>query len=258
MFALSACIEMLFETESPDFVSRLALAKDAGFSTIEFWTWDNKPLDELAKELQRLDLAVHLFLVRASGPLTDSRYHAEFLAQLESASVLARSWDVPYLALFCGDELPDVSREVQEASVLAALEASVAIADRYERSLVIEPLNTLVDHPGYFLTTTPQAIRIIEDIGSPTLGLAYDAYHSITMGERPAEVLAGHFDVVSHVQIADVPGRGEPGSGTVDWTGFLRWLADQGYGGPVGLEYRPSVPTVKSLAYIRDCAEMVG
>jgi hydroxypyruvate isomerase len=258
MIELSACIEMLFEAESPDFVSRLALAKDAGFTTIEFWTWDDKPVEELGKELQRLDLAAHLFLVRASGPLTDRRYHAEFLAQLESAAALARSWEVPYLALFCGNELPDISREAQEANVRAALEASVEIADRFERSLVIEPLNTRVDHPGYFLTTTPQAIRIIEDVGSPTLGLAYDAYHSITMGERPADVLAGHFDLVSHVQIADVPGRGEPGSGTVDWTAFLRWLSSQGYARPVGLEYRPSVPTVESLAYIRDCVGAVG
>ena len=258
MIELSACIEMLFEPESPDFVQRLALAQDAGFTTIEFWTWEDKPVDELGKELQRLDLAAHLFLVRASGPLTDRRYHAEFLAQLERAAALASSWEVPYLALFCGDDLPDVSREVQEANVRSALEASVAIADRYERSLLIEPLNSLVDHPGYFLTTTPQAIRMIEQVGSPTLGLAYDAYHSITMGERPADVLAGHFDLVSHVQIADVPGRGEPGSGTVDWTAFLGWLAGQGYTGPVGLEYRPSVPTVESLTYIRDCVEALG
>lgn len=258
MFELSACIEMLFEAESPDFVSRLGLARDAGFRTIEFWTWDDKPVEELGKELQRLHLATHLFLVRASGPLTDRRYHSEFLAQLDSAAALAQSWDVPHLALFCGDELPDISREIQEANVRAALEASVPIAERYERSLVIEPLNTLVDHPGYFLSTTPQALRMIEDIGSPTLGLAYDAYHSITMGERPAEVLTGHFDMVRHVQIADVPGRAEPGSGTVDWTEFLRWLSAQGYAGPVGLEYRPSVATLESLNYIRDRVEEVS
>jgi hydroxypyruvate isomerase len=256
MFELSACIELLFAPESPEFLPRLSLAREAGFSVVEFWSFLDKDLERIGEELRRLELALHLFLVRPSGPLADAAAHGDFLDQLQEAARLAQAWGAPYLALYCGDVLDGMSMHEQEGNVLAALRAAVPIARRHDRVLLIEPLNTTVDHPGYFIGTTPRAIGLIEAVGSDRLRLAYDAYHSITMGERPEEVLGGNGAVVGHVQIADVPGRGEPGSGTVDWTAFLGWLAAEGYRGPVGLEYRPRLPTVESLAYIKRCVEV--
>ena len=114
--------------------------------------------------------------------------------------------------------------------------------------LMVEPLNTRVDHPGYFLPSTTEGLDIIDEVGRPEIRLIYDIYHSAVMDEEISEVLAGRLDRVTHVHLADAPGRHEPGAGTMDWQRRLQWLSDNGYRGMVGLEYKPTIATEKSLA----------
>jgi hydroxypyruvate isomerase len=104
---------------------------------------------------------------------------------------------------------------------------------------------------------TIDAVTVIETVASPRVRLLYDMYHSITEGEDPAAILARHGAHVAHVQVADAPGRGEPGSGTVDWPAMLRLLQAAGYRGPIGVECTPTrASTPDALAFIRDlCAQ---
>ena len=119
-------------------------------------------------------------------------------------------------------------------------------------TLLLEPLNTKVDHPGYYLTSTPEGLDIVEEVGNPNVRLLYDLYHSAVMGEAPEEVLDGRVHLVGHVHLADAPGRGEPGSGEMMWREHLEWLDEHSYNGYVGLEFRPSRDTLASLDHLRD------
>ena len=108
-----------------------------------------------------------------------------------------------------------------------------------------------MDHPGYLLDATSDALRVIRDVDHPAVRLLYDLYHSIVMGEDPEQVLAGSGDLIGHVHVADAPGRHEPGSGQVDWRRHMAALRTSGYSGPVGLEYTPTRDTESSLELIR-------
>jgi hydroxypyruvate isomerase len=109
----------------------------------------------------------------------------------------------------------------------------------------------LVDHPDYFLDSTAEALDLVREVNEPSVRVLYDMYHSIVMGEEPAEILDGWGDLVGHVHIADVPGRNEPGIGKIDWRRQLAALRTAGYFGPIGLEYLPSRDTISSLEFIR-------
>jgi hydroxypyruvate isomerase len=116
---------------------------------------------------------------------------------------------------------------------------------------MLEPLNTRVDHAGSFLDSTSEGFGIVDEVGAANVKLLFDLYHAVVMGERFEAVLASRLTDVGHIHIADVPGRHEPGTGTIDWAHVFGWLADQGYTGRVGLEYLPLASTVDSLAAIR-------
>jgi hydroxypyruvate isomerase len=120
--------------------------------------------------------------------------------------------------------------------------------------LILEPVNTRVDHPGALLDRTADAVTVARGVGDESFGILYDLYHSITEGEDPATELANAAGVVDYVQVADAPGRGEPGSGAIDWPHQLAGLRAADYAGPIGLEYFPTVASAQSVAFIRSVA----
>jgi len=115
--------------------------------------------------------------------------------------------------------------------------------------IAIEPLNDRVDHPGYYLTSTVEGLDIVDEVDRPEVRLLYDIYHSAMMGEHTEDVLDGRVDRIAHVHLADTQGRGQPGSGTMDWAARIDWLESHGYGGFIGLEYRPTIGTLNSLSF---------
>jgi len=144
-----------------------------------------------------------------------------------------------------------VERSRQRDAITEALLRAAPIASKAGVRLLLEPLNTRVDHPGYFLDSTAEALEVINDVDDPAVRLLYDLYHSIVMGEDPQQVLAGSGHLVGHVHVADVPGRHEPGTGTIDWPLQLAALRSAEYSGAIGLEYKPSRDTESSLELIR-------
>ena len=102
-----------------------------------------------------------------------------------------------------------------------------------------------------YLVNTTLGLDLVDAVGSPALRLLYDVYHSTVMGEDMEQVLAGRIHLVHHVQVADFPGRNEPGTGTLDWPEKIATLRRLGYDGGIGLEYRPTMPIAESLAKTR-------
>lgn len=122
-------------------------------------------------------------------------------------------------------------------------------------TLVLEPVNVRVDHPGSLLDRTSEAVYVARGVDSPFFGILYDLYHSTVEGEDVATELANAGDLLRYVQLADAPGRGEPGTGTIDWPESLALLRSAGYDGPIGLEYSPQSPSADSARFIQRLAQ---
>ncbi|MDF2799403.1 MAG: hydroxypyruvate isomerase [Devosia sp.] len=243
----SACLEMLFVPETADFTARIALARSAGFDLVEFWRWTNKDLDAVEAALRKHGVALSGIVAEPMIPLTDPTRHAEFLLGLEDSIAVAQRLGAPLLIAQAGNEIDGLTRAEQHDAIVTVLRRAAPLLERANIILALEPLNTLVDHAGYFLHSTAEGLDIVDAVGSRQVRLLYDIYHSAVMGENIARVLAGRLDRIAHVHLADAPGRNEPGSGDMDWQGKLDWLTRAGYRGPVGLEFRPTVPTVAAL-----------
>jgi hydroxypyruvate isomerase len=244
----SACIEWLFADETTVFADRIRAAKDAGLDGVEFWRWTNKDLVAVETALRETCLPLVGIVAEPMIPLTDPERHGEFLAGLGESIVTARRLGAPVLIAQTGNLL-ETPRADQRRALIDCLARA---ADQLAGSgvvLAIEPLNTRVDHVGYFLSSTVEGLDVVDEVGRPEIRIVYDIYHAAMMDEAIAPVLGGRLDRVAHVHLADRPGRGEPGSGSLDWQARLGWLAEAGYDGFVGLEYRPTRATRATLAF---------
>jgi hydroxypyruvate isomerase len=246
-FELVVGTELLFrEFGDPMSAGQLAAIRDAGFGLVEFWTWRDKDLDGIRRGLGNTGLrAVSMISEPRSRPVAPSR-HGEFLDAVRDSIPVAQHLGIPNLVLTAGDRLPDVPAAEQQDALVRALRAAAPYAEDAGVTLLLENLNSRVDHVGTYLDHTTDALAAVRDVASPNVRVLYDLYHSVVMEERPGDLLRGSADLVTHLQIADHPGRHEPGSGTVDWPGHLRAVLETGYSGTLGLEYSPS--TGDSLA----------
>jgi hydroxypyruvate isomerase len=248
---LSACIEMLFVAETPDVVERMRLAAEAGFDRIEFWHWRNKDIAAVDKARRELGLAIAGLLAEPVANLTDPACHDEFLAGLEQSIAVARRLEVPVLIAQAGNELPGRPRAEQHQAIIAALGRAAHLLAGTGVILALEPLNTRIDHPGYYLSSTEEGLDIVDAVARPEIRLLYDIYHSMVMGEEPSRVLAGRVDRIAHLHVADHPGRHQPGTGGLALAEALAWIEGQGYAGAAGLEFVPKGATLPAVAEAR-------
>ena len=244
---LSGCIEMLFVAEHADYPSRIRACRAAGLGAVEFWRWRDKDIEAIAAASRETGLPVSVFSVEPGGRLVDPATHGEFLQGLRETIPVAARLGTRRLIVLSGDSLPGVDVGTQREAVVAALRVAAPIAADAGVTLLLEPLNTRVDHVGCFLDHTADGLDIVDAVAHPAVRLLYDIYHSAMMAEDPAVVLAGRGDRVGYVHAADTGGRHQPGSGTIDWGHALGTLAGLGYGGPIGLEFRPAGATDAAL-----------
>jgi len=246
----SACIEVLF-TEIGPAHDRVRAAADAGFTSVEMWRWSDKDVGAFEAALHETGLRLEGMVCEPLVPLVDPANHDRWLAGVASSLSVARRLGARGLYVQSGELRIGVPREEQRAALVRALRAGAERVAGQGVRLLLEPLNTRIDHPGTFLDHTPEGLEIVHKVGRNEVALLYDIYHSVTMGETPQRVLAGQVSSLGHVHLADVPGRHEPGSGGLPWRGVLDWLEDQGYRGFVGLEYWPTHGTEDSLRSLR-------
>ncbi|HEV7293413.1 MAG TPA: TIM barrel protein [Devosia sp.] len=236
----SACIEWLFSEDAPSsFPDRIRLAKENGLDAVEFWKWSNKDIDGIEAALKQTGLPLAGFVAEPMIPLTDPANMETFLHGLEESAALAQRLGAGVLIAQAGNDLEGHDRASQRAALVDCLRGAGKVLEGKGVRLGVEPLNTKVDHQGYFLDSTVEALDIMDEVGSPSVGIVYDLYHSAVMGEKIEDVLAGRLQHVFHAHVADHPGRGAPGTGRLDLAERLQWLFKSGYGGVVGLEYKP-------------------
>lgn len=248
---LSACIEWLFAEASDDFAERIRLAKAAGLDAVEFWFWSNKDIDAIEAALAETGLGLTGFVAEPMIALTDPANHPAFLAGLARSVEMAQRLGARVLIAQAGDDLPGRSREEQHDALVDGLRAAAEVLKGSGVRLGVEPLNTIIDHQGYYLSSTREALNIVDEVKRPEIGVVYDLYHSYVMGEKIEDVLKERVSRVIHAHVADHPGRNDPGLGEVDLGARLAWLYANGYEGAVGLEYKPAGSTAAALEKVR-------
>ena len=245
---LSPCIEWIFAAEHPEFADRIRAASAAGLSAVEFHLWRSKPLDEVVKALDETGVQVTSLVVDPRVHLVNPAAREAILAAVRETFPAAKRLRCPAIVVASGPLMPDASLAQQHDTLVGHMKAVAPYAEEAGITVLLEPVNTTVDHPGMYLDTTPKGLDAVEAVGSARVRLLWDMYHSAAMGEDPEVVISERMHLVSHVQAADHPGRHEPGSGAIDWARYMALLRAKGYQGAIGLEYRP---TGDSLASVR-------
>ena len=249
----AANLTMLFG-ETP-FLDRFAAAKAAGFSGVEYlFPYDYDKAD-LREQLDEHGLVQVLHNLPAGDWAAGERGIAilpdrvdEFRDGVARAISYAKALDCRQLNCLVGVAPRDVDPfEMNEVLVENLRFAADALA-RERIKLLVEPINTL-DIPGFFLNKTEQAVQLIADVRSSNLFIQYDIYHMQVMEGDIARSLQKHLPRIAHVQLADNPGRNEPGTGEINYPFLFRHLDTLGYRGWVGCEYKPRTTTVDGLGW---------
>lgn len=247
---LAACVEWHF-AELPNIADRIRAVKAAGLTAAEFHLWRDKDLDAIAVALAETGVTLTGLCADPRRSLVDPAQHDELFAAVADSIAASRRIGSPAIIIASGFVREGISAEEHFATAVTALRRVAALAEREGVMLMLEPLNDRIDHPGMYLVSTTLGLDLIEAVNSPNLRLLYDVYHSTVMGEDMDTVLAGRIHLVHHVQVADCPGRNEPGSGTIDWAATIAVLERLGYAGAIGLEYRPTHDMRPSLEMTR-------
>jgi len=236
---LCPCLDSLFgDAPAEEVLPQLAAQ---GFQRFEFWDWRRRDLDALRRSAGRAGLVPVIFSGNTfDEPLVDRGAHGWALAQLRRSLEVAGRLGVRLLTMHVGYALPERVRQEQWAAAVDGLRSAGELAGAAGVTLALEPLNSRVDHPGYFLDTLPDALRLLDEVSHPAVRLLLDVYHMGVMHTDLLELLPVALPMAAHVHVADVPGRGEPGSGTIPWPVLMRLLRDGGYRGPLGLECWPT------------------
>ena len=259
MVRFAANLNFLF-TEVP-FLDRFELAKRHGFEAVEYPFPYEHPAEALAERLSEHGLTQALINLPAGDWAAGERGIAchpgrteEFREGVAEAIRYAQTLDCPRANCLAGIPPEGASTEDAVDALLENLRyAGEAFRDA-GLQLLIEPINTR-DIPGFFLNTSAQGLAVIEEIGGGLVGLQYDAYHMQIMEGDLARTVEENLDVIGHIQIADNPGRHEPGTGEVNYWFFLDHLDDIGYEGWVGCEYAPATTTEANLGWLAEYRE---
>ncbi|RMF67204.1 MAG: hypothetical protein D6743_05225 [Calditrichaeota bacterium] len=244
---LAFCLEMLYR-ELP-FARRLVAAKQDGVTAIEMWDWRDKNIPALRQQLQTLEIRLlNMSGNRRFGMLDDAE-EENFIREIRETAQVARTLDCPRLMLLVQRLLQDdrakpaaagLSRREKVEQLIRSGRRAGEVGDEFGLEVVIEPLNDVLDHPGYFLNSAQLAFEVISEIGHPRVKLLYDVYHMAMMGENIFRDLEQHISLIGYIHLADKPGRHEPGSGQLDFRGLLALLQHLHYAGPIGFEFTPS------------------
>lgn len=252
---LAANLTMMFNEH--DFLDRFTAAARAGFKGVEFlfpYAW---PAEQIAERLAANRLAQALFNMppgnwdageRGLGCLAERR--GEFQDGVEKALHYARVLGCPTIHAMAGLAPAGADREALTECFVENIRFAAAEAAKHGITVVIEPINTR-DIPGYFLNTSAQALDILARVGAANARLQYDIYHMQIVEGDLTPTITANLPMIAHMQLADTPGRHEPGTGEINYPFVFDALDRMGYKGWIGCEYKPKAGTTAGLGWLR-------
>lgn len=251
-YQLSVNLEYAFQEAGENIEDRVRAAAAAGFHHVELFLLKGRDLAPIKAALAECGSQLVSTVADYVTQLVDPATHDGFCDTFRQAAEDALFLGCRNVVVTSGRGVPWLRRPVQHQIFADALKKLVPIAEELDVVILLESANTRFDHPGVLCCTTKDSADVAELVGSPRVRMIYDLYHSVVEGEDPKIVLPAVMHLVDHIQIADAPGRGEPGSGDIDWDAAIALFRSVGYEGLLGLEFHPTrTPTGDALARIR-------
>ncbi len=243
-----------------DFLDRFDAAARAGFKGVEYLGPYDHPAETVAARLKKNGLAQVLFNLPSGDWAGGERGLAilpgrveEFRAGVDKAIGYAKALGCGQVNCLAGIAPEGADRGTLEDTFVENLKFAAERLGNAGIKLLIEPINTR-DIPGFFLTGTRQALAIMEQVGSKNLHLQYDIYHMQVMEGDLARTIEANLPRIAHIQLADNPGRHEPGTGEINYPFLYEFIDRIGYSGWVGAEYKPKAGTEPGLGWFRQFA----
>jgi hydroxypyruvate isomerase len=240
-----------------ELTDRFKAAKQAGFDAVEIQFPYTLPAQAIAELLQENGLRLVLFNVDAGdllqggeGLASVPEHRERFKAALSQTLSYAAALKPHAINILPGrclhPERRAVYLETLKANLLLAADAFVELGVK----VVFEAINTY-DMPDFLIHSHGQMLGLLQELAHLNLFLQYDVYHMCRMGEDYTAFIQNHADRIGHIQFADVPGRGQPGTGNINFDGLFQTIERSGYTGWCGAEYKPSGQTLESLAWLK-------
>lgn len=232
----SVCIDAVLGERSP--ADAISLVRESGIDAFEFWGWWDKDLDEIESARDAAGLQVSACCTKFIS-LVDPATRDAYLQGLEESIAAAKRLNCPTLISQVGDFRSGVSRDEQHACLVDGLREAAPLLEAAAITLVIEPLNELIDHAGYYLVRSDEAFQIIDEVGSPRVKVVFDIYHQQISEGQLIQNITGNIDKIAHFHAAGNPGRNELTRGELNYRSIFAAIGETDYEGYVGLEYWP-------------------
>jgi hydroxypyruvate isomerase len=256
-FKLSVRVEPLFP--KMPLVTQMEKVAEAKYQGFEFGNWRAADPVEINNVKKRLGLACACLVGnRAVDPkgmtLVDPNDREGFLTEIKASVEAAKRFETTRLVTLTGNALPGVSRQDQRRSIVEGLKAAHDVVAPAGITLIVEPLNTLVNHKGYYLDHVPEAFEIMRQVQSPNVKILFDIYHVQIMDGNLIDSIRNNIQYIGHFHVGDVPGRHEPGTGEINYTNVFRAIQESGFRDFVAMEYSPSKDALTTLAEVKRMA----
>jgi hydroxypyruvate isomerase len=238
------------------FEEKLEAAARAGIQSVELvgehYEWTPADCERVKKLARSFKLGIDTlsavpFWKKMPVSMVDPAQRANLLAEVRKNIETARRLEVPMLLLMSGDEIPSKPREEQWASLVEGAKRCGDAAAEAGVTLIVEPLNTKVNHAGYFLSNCVDGLRLIKEVNHPNVRLLFDLYHEQVQTGNVARTMLEALPYVKVFHVADNPGRHDPGTGEMNYAFLYREIKKAGYEGYITMEYLPLGEQVQSL-----------
>jgi hydroxypyruvate isomerase len=238
------------------FEEKIETAARAGVQSVElvgeYDGWTDADVARVKKMLRSFRLGMDVLIATPNWnkrpvSMVDPAQRDNFLADCRSAITYAQKLEVPQILLMSGNAIPGRTHEEQYASLLEGAKRAGDLAAQATLTMIVEPLNSLVNHKGFFLTTCVEGAKLVREVDNPHVKLLFDIYHEQVQEGNVIRTLTAAADIVAVFHVADNPGRNDPGSGEINYPNVYKAIQKTGYAGYLAMEYLPLGDQVESL-----------
>ncbi len=238
------------------FEEKLAIAARAGIQSVELvseqLTWSDAELTRYKSLTQSYGLGMDTIVgnhgwIERPVTMVNPAHREAFLQDIRDSVIWAKKLNVPQIIVLSGNEQPGMTREAQYSSIVEGAKRGAEIAAASDVKLIIENLNSKVNHKDYFLTSAKETLQVVKEVDSPHFRFLFDIYHEYVQNGDPIPAITEAAPYVAVFHVADAPGRHDPGTGKMKWDDIYKAIGKSGYSGYVTLEYEPQGDQVDSL-----------
>lgn len=239
------CVPIPCFFKNTDFCDAIRKVAELGFDAIETYNWKNLDLEAVRATLDETGVEL-LSMCTTEFNLTDPEKRTAWVEGLRETCEAAKLLGVRKLITQVGQDT-GADREIQHKSIVEGLREGVEILEKAGVTIMIEPLNTYVNHPGYYLWSAVEGFEIIREVNHPNVKLIFDIYHQQVMEGNIIPNITANLDCIAHLHGAGHPGRHEMQFGESDYKNIIAAVDKAGYTGAIGLEYGPLMDPIESL-----------